>query len=142
MERATCFVLVGAIVGSACQTTTTSFLRTGPARAPADAQHVTVSLLEPEDAEPLGIIQAYRAEATSVEDLIPEFMRAAARAGGNYAKIDDLGVKFEQTEDTSTVSYECGTADEPKTCTDTRTDRVEVATLQVVGRAFHVRRRP
>ena len=103
---------------------------------------MTVSLREPEDAEPLGIIQAYRSRAASVEDVIPEFVRAAARAGGNYAKIDDLGVKFEETEETRTVSFECGTADQPRTCTETRTDTVQAATLQVVGRAFHLRQRP
>src|SRR5262245_52281348 len=141
MERARGCVLVAAVLGGACQTTTTSLVRTGPARAPAAPDHVQVSVREPEGAEPLGIIQAYRADAESVEDLVPEFARAAARAGGNYAKIDALGVKFEETEETRTVSYECGTAEQPRTCKETRTDTVEVATLQVLGRAFHLARK-
>jgi hypothetical protein len=73
-------------------------------------------------------------------EVLPEFRRSAAQAGGNYAKIDTIGVRFEETEETSTESYECGTQDQPRTCTKTRTDTVEVATLQVVGRAFRVAR--
>jgi hypothetical protein len=95
---------------------------------------------EPRGAEPLGLIQTYRREATSVEDLVPEFVRAVARAGGNYAVIDAVQVKFEEVEETTTESYECGTPDQPNTCTKMRTETVEAATLQVVGRAFRVAR--
>jgi hypothetical protein len=142
MERATRFVLAAAALSGACQATTTSFVRTGSHRPAAPIDHVRVSVLEPEDAEPLGIIQVYRHDAASIEELMPEFVEAAARAGGNYAKIDDLGVRFSETEETSTKSYECGTAELPRTCTETHTETVEVATLQVLGRAFHVRKRP
>jgi hypothetical protein len=140
MERATGFVLVAAVLGGACQTTRTSFVPTAPPRAPAAADQVQVSLLEPEGGQPLGIVQAYRSQAASVEELVPEFMRAVARAGGNYGKIDAMGVKFEETEETCTESYECGTTEHPATCTRTLTNTVETATLQVVGRAFHVAR--
>lgn len=143
MDRAGRFVLAAALLGGGCQGTTTRFVRTSAPLPPAPAQHVKVSVLEPEeDAEPLGIIQVYRHDATSIEDLMPEFVRAAARAGGNYAKIDDLGVKFSEEKETHTESYECGTPEQPLTCTDLHTEKVEVATLQVLGRAFRVRERP
>ena len=138
MERAAGLVLVAVALGSACQTTRTSFVPTGPPRAPAAADHVQVSLLEPEGGRPLGIVQAYRKKAASVEELVPEFKRAVANAGGNYGKIDAMGVKFEKIKKTTTESYECGTTESPSTCTRSVTNTVEAATLQVVGRAFHV----
>jgi hypothetical protein len=95
---------------------------------------------EPADGLPLALIQVYSWRKSSIEDLVPEMRRVAAGVGADFVKIDRVRTHFEEREESSTSSYECGTEKEPKTCTETRTDTVHEATTQILGRAFRTGR--
>ena len=95
---------------------------------------------EPADGIPLALVQVYSWRKSSIEDLVPEMQRVAAGLGADFVKIDRVRTHFEEHDESSTSSYECGTEKEPKTCTETRTDTVHEATTQLLGRAFRIGR--
>jgi hypothetical protein len=65
-----------------------------------------------------------------------ELVRTAARLGADAVKVDRVSTRYDTVDVDDSVSYECGTDKEPRTCTQTRITRREVATTQVLGRAF------
>jgi hypothetical protein len=97
---------------------------------------VVVSITrEPAEGIPVAIVQVYGGQA-SIERLVPEMSRVAARLGADLVKIDRVKTRFDQHDESTSKSYECGTEKEPKTCTDTRTETIHDATTQILGRAF------
>ncbi len=67
-----------------------------------------------------------------------EFAHQVRTVGGDYGKVDSIRTKFELQTTMQTYSYSCGTPKAPATCTGTRTVTAEVATTQVLGRAFRM----
>lgn len=95
------------------------------------------ALAIPVDAEELGVVQA-RSSGGTIEELVPELVRQVETLGGNFGKIDDTSTTFELQTVATTQSYNCGTAAAPQQCTTVVYNTIEVATTQVVGRAFRV----
>jgi hypothetical protein len=94
----------------------------------------------PEHGRPIAIVEVDDADGT-VEKLMPAFLKRVAAEGGNFAKIDDIAVVFEERTSEKTETYECGTKEKPQTCDRTVTSTTEVGTLHILGRAFYVERR-
>lgn len=109
----------------------------------ADAKHIDASVVRvsavavPEGASELGIVQAHTVQG-SIEDAMPEFRKQVAQLGGDFGKINDVATTFEMQMRTRTESYNCGTSDKPRTCTRTVTERVELATTRIIGKAFRL----
>lgn len=98
---------------------------------------VTVSFSrEPEGSTPVAIVQVYDGQAGAIKVLVPEIARIAATLGADRLKVDVVKTRFEKSEETKTETYECGSKEEPKKCSDTRTETVQRFTTQLVGRAF------
>ena len=98
---------------------------------------VTVSLTR----DPPGGVELGRFEATTystVDELIPEVVERVAGLGGDFARVDEIGTRFEWVTRPVTSSYNCGSFRFPMTCTRTSMVNEEVATLRAVGRAFRV----
>ena len=108
---------------------------------PPHAGEVRVSrTLEPSAAVPLAVLQVYSYKAGSIDRLVPEMTRRAAALGADFVKIDRVGTRFVETEESGSRSYDCGTKEEPKTCSESYTETVHHATTQLVGRAFRTAR--
>lgn len=125
-------VLVG------CRMTRGSGVRTG-GDAPA-LHHGPVALAAtavPPGAVQVGIVQA-ATEWAELPDLALEFASQVAGVGGNFGLIDQVTVHFEMVTTSQTYTYNCGTSQQPRTCTGTHWVTNEVATTQMIGRAFHV----
>ncbi len=89
--------------------------------------------------DPPGGVELGRVEAATlgtVEELVPEFVERVAGLGGDYARIDEIGTRFEWQWRPVTSTYNCGTYRFPMTCTRTYMVNEEVATLRAAGRAF------
>ena len=112
-------------------------------RSAADAKHVDASQVRvsavgvPEGAAEVGIVQAHTIQG-SIEDAMPEFREQVAQLGGDFGKINDIATSFEMQTRTRTESYNCGTSDKPRSCTRTVTERVELATTRIIGKAYRL----
>jgi hypothetical protein len=126
---------------SACKTVSGSAIATSSAGAPlAESIPVRLSgLAVPEGATEVGIVQAKG--TGKLQDLVDEFSAQVRKVGGNYGKIDSMPTKFEMVTSVQSYTYSCGTAKAPATCSGTRTVTTEVATTQLLGRAFLVGQR-
>ncbi len=93
-----------------------------------------IALDPPAGAIQVGIIQAKG--PWTIDALTKELKAQCASVGGDLAKVDEVGTKYEMITENQTYSYNCGTAQSPRTCTGTRTVTKEVGTTQIVGRAF------
>jgi hypothetical protein len=99
---------------------------------------VTVSLTrDPVSATELGIVEA--TSATTIEDVVPEFVERVAQLGGDYARIDTISTRYEWVSRPVMQSYNCGSARYPSYCTRTVWQNDEIATLRATGRAFRTR---
>jgi hypothetical protein len=95
-----------------------------------DRADVRLTALEvPPQARELGMVRVH-ADSTDIEDLIERFVHETARLGGDLAKIDSIDTRFEEEEEGRTVSCDCGTDEEPRTCSRTETVSVETATTR------------
>jgi hypothetical protein len=109
----------------------------------ADAKHVDASQVRvsavsvPEGASELGIVQAHTVQG-SIEDALPEFREQVAQLGGDFGKVDDVGTTFEMQTRTRNESYNCGTSDKPRNCSRRVTERVELATTRIIGKAYRL----
>ncbi|HKO53990.1 MAG TPA: hypothetical protein VJV79_40055 [Polyangiaceae bacterium] len=109
----------------------------------ADAKHIDASQVRvsavsvPEGASELGIVQAHTVQG-SIEDAMPEFRAQVAQLGGDFGKINEVGTTFEMQTRTRSESYNCGTSDKPRTCSRTVTERVELATTRIIGKAYRL----
>lgn len=128
-------------LSAACTSTRSSAAPTATLHRAPHRGAVTVSLTR----DPPGGVELGRVEASTlgtVDELIPEFVERVASLGGNYARIDELGTRFEWQWRPVTSTYNCGTFRFPMTCTRTYMVHEEVATLRAVGRAFYRPRSP
>lgn len=128
-------LLIGVVAGCVgCSTVSGSAIGTsGASLAPNSGPVQLLTLSTPPGAAEVGIIQA-RGRA-HVDELAPEFVAQAARLGAEIAKVDAVTTKFEMVHMTESYSYKCGQSN----CTGTRSVMREVATTQMVGRAFRRR---
>ena len=110
--------------------------RTGAGVYPPYEGPVTVSRTAEPGGVALAVVQVYARNAPGIDALLAELTQEASRLGADYVKVDRLSTRFETVDVEETESYECGTPEVPQTCTRTRTHSEEVATTQVVGRAF------
>jgi len=92
---------------------------------------------EPEHGRPIAFVEVAATEGT-VDKLMPVFLKRVASEGGNFAKIDDIAIAFDERTSRETENYECGTKEKPQTCQRTVTRTNEVSTLHILGRAFDV----
>ena len=127
--------LVAALSLFGCRSVQQGVFHTVPATHPPYHGPVQVSRTQEPDGVPLAVVQAYGPGA-SLRDLMARLTRCAAELGADYVKVDRVATRFDPVEEWESVDHECGTEKEPKTCTDTRTTRKEIATNQVIGRAF------
>ena len=70
--------------------------------------------------------------------MVSQFAGQVAALGGNYGLVERIQTAYEMVTRTETYSYSCGTTQSPRTCYGTRLVTNEVATTQMVGRAFYV----
>jgi hypothetical protein len=111
------------------------------AQLPPYAGPVEVSMTrEPEHGRLIAIVEVDDGEGT-VDRLMPAFLARVAAEGGNFAKIDDIGMRYEDRTCHTTETYECGTKDKPQKCERSETKTTEVGTFHIVGRAFLAERR-
>jgi hypothetical protein len=129
-------VVMGAALAG-CSTVQHSIVRTTDVAYPPHRGPVAVSVTrEPEGGVELAILQVYNSGTIDIEYLVPEMTRTAADLGADFVKIDSIKTRFDEHEEKKTVSRECGTEKEPKTCEDTSTETVYTFTTQLLGRAF------
>ena len=131
------FVFALASALAACSAVRSSALPTSPLRLAPHRGAVAVSLTR----DPPGGVELGRFEATTystVDELIPEVVERVAGLGGDFARVDEIGTRFDWVTRPVTSSYNCGTFRFPMTCTRTSMVNEEVATLRAVGRAFRV----
>jgi hypothetical protein len=127
--------MAAALVG--CSTTAHSIVRTTDTAYPPNRGPVVVSMTrKPERGVELGTVEVHNSFTVDIECLVPEMIRAAADLGADFVKIDSIKTRFDDSQETKTDRYECGTIMEPKTCEETRTDTVVLFTTQILGRAF------
>jgi hypothetical protein len=91
----------------------------------------------PQGAIEVGIGQAV-ARGADLPELAREFAGQVAALGGNFGLIDRIETRFEWVSSRQSYTYACGTSQQPRTCYGYRTVTNEVATTQMVGRAYHV----
>jgi hypothetical protein len=108
---------------------------TAPVAHPPYHGPVQVSRTHEPEGVPLAVVQAYGPGA-SLRTLMAKLTQCAAEVGADFVKVDRLVTRFDPVEESESADYECGTEKEPRTCTATSTTRKEVATHQVIGRAF------
>jgi hypothetical protein len=121
----------------ACGSVRHSVVRTSDVTFPPYVGPVRVSLTrEPAGGAPLAIVQVYSFQACPIDRLVPEMTRLAGELGADFVKVDRVKTHFDKHEESRTVTYDCGTIQEPKTCSDTRTETVHEETTQILGRAF------
>jgi hypothetical protein len=149
------------LLACACTTVQSSAVSTLPA-APSAAPVAILLAREPQDADELGIVEAHgNRPAATLRDILAEFGTRVASLGGNLARVDSFGTRYEMISENYT--YACGTTETvmetrtvtrsgpdgkmtietetvpvthhvPKTCTAVR--QVEAAILTITGRAF------
>ncbi len=120
-----------------CAQVQTSAVPTSAASAPYRGAVEIRATTIPPGARQLGIVEAHGAN-TTIDKLVPEFVKRVAKMGGNYAKIDRIKTRYQWTTETRTYSYQCG----KMTCTGTRSEPVEFGTTSIQGRAFLVQEPP
>jgi hypothetical protein len=91
----------------------------------------------PAGGQPIAIVEVNGTEGT-VDKLMPAFLKRVATEGGNFAKIDDIAVVFEDQRSEESETYDCGTKEKPASCERTVTSTAVVGTLHIMGRAFRV----
>jgi hypothetical protein len=122
-------VALGGLVG--CTQVQGSAVPTNASFAQPTAGQVRLVTLDvPPSAVQVGLIQAKG--TGTLERLAVEYAAQARRVGGNLAKVDRVTTKFEIVPQAQSYSYQCGTG----TCSGTHVVMVEVATTQLVGRAY------
>ena len=122
-------ITLGCLVG--CYQVQGSAVPTSAFYAPPSAgQARLVNLDVPPSAVQVGLIQAKG--TGTLEMLAAEYVAQARRVGGNLAKVDHVSTKFELVPQAQSYSYQCGTG----MCSGTHVFMVEVATTQLVGRAY------
>lgn len=120
-----------------CRTVQGSSVATGQVQAPVrDDAPVRLSVLIAPASDQVGIVQSRG--VGKLEDLVEEFEAQVRKVGGNYGKIDSMRTKFEMVTTIQSYTYNCGSTKAPVTCTGSRPVTTEVATTQILGRAFHV----
>jgi hypothetical protein len=128
--------LVAALSLAGCRSIQQSAFRTAELAYPPYHGPVQVSRTQEPTGIPLAVVQAYGEGSPSIGTLMAELTHTAAQLGADFVKVDRVATRFDEAFEAETVSYECGTDKEPMTCTQTNTNVMEVATTQVVGRAF------
>ena len=127
--------LAAALAVTACALPTHAVRTTG-APLPPHVGPIEVSMTSvPEQGRLVAIVEVDEIFGT-VDDLMPAFLRRVAAEGGNFVKIDDMGMQYEDKTCHTTETYECGTKEKPRECTRTVTETTEVGTFQILGRAF------
>ena len=124
------------ITVAGCSSVEHGVFRTASVRYPPYPGPVLVSRTHEPSGIPLGVVQVYGKDSQPIGELMEELIRSAAALGADFVKVDRVATRFDPVAVDETVSYECGTEKEPRTCTQTQTTRHEVATTQVLGRAF------
>jgi hypothetical protein len=132
--------LAVALAGTACALPTHAVRTTGAPLPPYQGPIEVSMSAEPESGRLIAVVEVDDTYGT-VDDMMPAFLRRVATEGGNFAKIDDIGMRYEMRTCHRTETYECGTKDKPKKCERTVTDATEVGTFHILGRAFLVERR-
>ncbi len=133
-------LLAGAALAAlaGCSNVSSSGVQTGgQARAPYHGAVAVAATFVPAGAVEVGIAQATGVN-TDITQLVPQFAGQVAALGGNYGLIESISTQFEMVTSTQSYTYSCGTAQHPQTCYGTRTVQNEMATTQMVGRAFRV----
>ena len=128
--------LATVITVAGCRSVEHGVWRTPGATYPPYLGAVHVSRTREPSGVPLGVVQAYGKDSQPIGELMDELTRSAAALGADFVKIDRMATRFDPVDVDQTVSYQCGSDKEPVTCTYTQTIRYEVATTQVLGRAF------
>jgi hypothetical protein len=132
----TLLALVTVITVAACSSVERGVLRTASVTYPPHSGPVQVSRTREPSGVSLGVVQVYGKDSEPIDELMAKLTRTAAELGADLVKVDRVSTRYDAVNEDQTVSYECGTDKEPKTCTQTQTTRREVATTQVLGRAF------
>jgi len=115
-----------------CSNVSSSGVQTGAGgAAPHQGPVAVAATYVPAGAVEVGIAQAAGVGST-VEELIPEFVNQVAALGGNFGLVEQVSTQFETRTVPQTYTYTCGNS----TCTGTNYVTQELATTQVVGRAF------
>jgi hypothetical protein len=117
----------------ACSPVSSSGIQTAAGVAPYTGPVAVAATTVPAGAVEVGIAQAAGVGAT-VDQLIPEFVNQVAALGGNFGLVEQVSTQYETRTVPQTYTYTCGNS----TCTGTNYVTQELATTQVVGRAFRV----
>lgn len=134
-----CALTVASLALAACSGTSSSSYRTSEAASgPFRGEVQVYGTFVPPEAEQLGIVEVDSIE--ELESAVREFRRRVAELGGDVGVIDRYSTSFEMHQETRTESYNCGTQQQPRTCTRTVTSQRKVATLHLRGRAMTTRR--
>lgn len=121
-----------------CSNVTSSGVQTGgQGLAPYQGAVAVAATFVPPGAVEVGIAQATGVN-TDITELLPQFAGQVAALGGNYGLVENISTQFEMVTLTQSYSYSCGTSQQPRTCYGTRTVTNEMATTQMLGRAFRV----
>ena len=132
----TLLALATVITVAGCSSIERGIVRTSSVTYPPHPGPVRVSRTREPPGIPLGVIQVYGKALEPIDELMAKLTRSAAELGGDFVKVDRVSTRYDTVDEDQTVSYECGTDKEPMTCSRTETTRREVATTQVLGRAF------
>jgi len=132
----TLLALATAITVAGCSSIKHGVVRTASVTYPPHPGPVQVSRTREPPGIPLGVVQVYGTASEPIDELMAELTRSAAELGADFVKVDRVSTRYDPVDEDQTVSYECGTDKEPMTCSQTQTTRREVATTQVLGRAF------
>lgn len=135
VRRLRALALAPTLALAACAAVRSTALPATGVRLAPHRGRVAVSLTR----DPAAGVELGRVEATTystVDDLVPEFVERVAGLGGDYARIDELGTRYEWQWRPVTSTYNCGSFRFPMTCARTYMVQEEVATLRAVGRAF------
>ncbi len=124
-------VLVLGLLAVGCSQVGSSSIRTG-GYVPPYQGIVTLRATEiPPSATALGPVEAYGTGA-ELSAVMEEFASQVATLGGDFGKIDRMGVRFEVVTTTRTETYPCGNTQ----CTRVVPTAIEVGTTFLQGRAF------
>jgi hypothetical protein len=129
--------LAVALAGTACALPTHAVRTTGAPLPPYQGPIEVSMSAEPESGQLIAIVEVDDTYGT-VDELMPAFLGRVAAEGGNFAKIDDIGMRYETQTCHKTESYQCGTKEKPRKCERTVTHTAEVGTFRILGRAFLV----
>ena len=126
-----------AVLAGCSQVTSSGVQTGGQGLAPYQGAVAVAATFVPPGAVEVGIVQAV-GQDTNIAELVPQFAGQVAALGGNYGLVETVGTQFELVTSTQSYTYSCGTSQQPRTCYGTRTVTNEMATTQMMGRAFRV----